>query len=209
MARPRKFEEAAALDAAVTCFWALGYANASVRDLAAEMGVSGPSLYNAFGDKRTLFTRSLERYCETSTYPLIARIEATNAPGRMIAAFFAEIVERSVCDRGRRGCFLINSALEVAPHDAELRRAIGKHLGEIQSFFQRGLSAARNSSGARTPGDIEVAADHLLAVLLGIRVLARSRPERSLLQGIVRAAIEPLGLAGGARRQSAKRGSRH
>lgn len=54
MARPREFDEAVALDAAIQCFWSRGYEATSVRDLADAMGIAGPSLYNTFGDKRTL-----------------------------------------------------------------------------------------------------------------------------------------------------------
>ena len=58
MARPREFDEATALNAAIDCFWHRGYEATSVRDLGAAMGLSGPSLYNAFGDKRALFVRA-------------------------------------------------------------------------------------------------------------------------------------------------------
>ena len=64
MARPREFDEAAVLDAAIQQFWLRGYEATSVRDLADEMGIAGASLYNAFGSKRMLFERSLNRYLD-------------------------------------------------------------------------------------------------------------------------------------------------
>ena len=69
MARPREFDEAAALDAAMNCFWRDGYEATSIRDLAAQMGITGASLYNAFGDKRTLFRAVLRRYRRQSAGP--------------------------------------------------------------------------------------------------------------------------------------------
>ena len=85
MARPRNFDEEQVLDAAVTCFWERGYEVTSVRDLSVSMGISAPSLYNAFGDKRTLFARALDHYCATRTYRLLAKIEAENTPADAIA----------------------------------------------------------------------------------------------------------------------------
>ena len=55
MARPREFDEITVLEAAMNCFWAQGFERTSVRDLAERMGITGASLYNAFGDKRSLY----------------------------------------------------------------------------------------------------------------------------------------------------------
>ena len=51
------------------CFWAAGYAVTSERDLDNAMGLGAASLYNAFGDKRTLFTRCLDRYLDANMQP--------------------------------------------------------------------------------------------------------------------------------------------
>src|SRR6267154_4259943 len=118
MARPREFDEPAVLDAAMDCFWRDGYEATSVRDLAARMGITGTSLYNAFGDKRSLFRQALHRYAERSTRERISRLESTLPPKQAVRAFLGEIVERSV-DGDRRGCLLVNTALEIAPHDSE------------------------------------------------------------------------------------------
>jgi TetR/AcrR family transcriptional repressor of nem operon len=76
MARPREFDEVTALEAAIECFWHRGYEATSVRDLADKMRISAPSLYNAYGDKRALFKRALERYLDCSARALITRLEA-------------------------------------------------------------------------------------------------------------------------------------
>src|ERR1700690_114987 len=143
MARPREFDETAALDAAMDCFWRVGYEATSVRDLAASMGITGTSLYNAFGDKRSLFRQALKRYAEQSTRERIARLEATLLPKQAVQAFLNEIIERSLDSLDRRGCLLVNSALEIAPHDPELGAEIAARLGEIEAFFHRAVSAAQ------------------------------------------------------------------
>jgi TetR/AcrR family transcriptional repressor of nem operon len=73
MARPREFDEITAVEAATSCFWRDGYEATSVRDLVARMGITGASLYNAFGDKRSLFRHVLQHYAERSTRERIAR----------------------------------------------------------------------------------------------------------------------------------------
>ena len=192
MARPREFDEAAVLDAAVDCFWHEGYEATSVRDLAARMGITGASLYNAFGDKRSLFRRALQRYAERSTCERIARLESTLPPKEAICAFLREIIERSLDDGDRRGCLLVNSALEIAPHDPELGAEVAARLAEIEAFFSRALTAAQNDGSVpldRKPTDL---ARLLLGITLGLRVLARSNPNRELLEGVARPALALL-----------------
>ena len=192
MARPREFDEATALEAAIECFWQHGYEATSVRDLAARMGISGPSLYNTYGDKHALFVRALERYLDQSTRARIRRFEDGLPPKQAIRGFIAEIIDRSVKDRERRGCFLINSALEVAPHDRKLGALIADRLAEIEAFFCRSIKAAQAEGAVPKDRNARDIARLLLGVLLGIRVLARSNPQRALLEGVARPALALL-----------------
>jgi len=192
MARPRGFDEAGALDAAIECFRRRGYAATSVRDLTQSMGIGATSLYNSFGDKRALFIKALERYVECSVRARIKRLECSFPPKRAIRTLIEEVIERSVTDRSCGGCLLINSALEVAPHDPDLAKAIAASLGEIEAFFRRSVVAAQAEGTiprSRKPSDLS---RMLLGIVLAISVLARSKPERSLLEGMVRPALAAL-----------------
>jgi len=192
MARPREFDEVTALDAAIGCFWQRGFEATSMRDLAASMGLSAPSLYNTFGDKRALFTRALEHYLDHTTRMRLRRLEKMFPPKQAIHQFFDDIIERSVDDRERKGCFLVNSALEIAPHDHELGAVIAERLGEIEGFFRKCIKGAQADGTAPGGIDAKDVARLFLGVLLGIRVLARSNPNRSLLEGVVRPAVALL-----------------
>ena len=74
MARPKGFDDTAVLEAAVECFWNRGFVATSVRDLGDRMGIGSASLYNAFGDKRTLYAKALEHYLNNSVRERIARL---------------------------------------------------------------------------------------------------------------------------------------
>ena len=192
MPRPREFDETAALDAAVECFWRRGYEATSLRDLTASMGLAAPSLYNSFGDKQDLFMRALQRYLDRTTRDRLHRLEATLAPRDALRRFFEEIIDHSVKDRQRKGCFLVNSALDVAPHDADCRAVIAEQFSEIEGFFSRCIRAAVDEGTASSAVDTADAARLLLAVLLGIRVLARTGATRAVLEGVVRPALSLL-----------------
>jgi TetR/AcrR family transcriptional repressor of nem operon len=192
MARPREFDEAEALDAAVACFARRGLEATSIRDLASEMGLNCQSLYNTFGDKRALFIRALERYAVRFLHERIQRLERLPSAKAAVHAYLGEVIERSLADPDRRGCLIINSALEVPPADAELRATIAGYLGDIERFFLGRLECAQ--AAGEIPADLSPpdTARLLFGVLLGLRVAARIRPERALLEDIVRPALALL-----------------
>jgi TetR/AcrR family transcriptional repressor of nem operon len=196
MPRPREFDETTVLDAAVQCFWSRGYEATSIRDLMGSTGLSGASLYNAFGDKRALYQRALDHYVEQSVGDRIRRCEALE-PREAIGAFFDEILKRSLADAERKGCMLVNAALDVAPYDEAFRQAVATVLHRIEAFFLQCVSQGRRNGSVTASHSADDLARHLLSVLMGIRVLARVRPDKALLEGAVGTALAFLDAAPG------------
>jgi len=90
-------------------------------------------------------------------------------------------IECSIDDDKRKGCFLVNFALEIAPHDRKLRASPANslaRLGFLQKVKKGRPRAGRNPPAGTDAGDVSRL---LLGVLLSIRVLARSNPNRTLL----------------------------
>jgi len=190
MARAREFDDNAVLDAATDRFWRQGYAATSVRDLGEAMGLVPASLYNAFGSKHALFALCLDRYLDRNMRERIERLEAKQPPRVAIETFLNEIVARSLADP--RGCLLVNSALELAPHDTEIGVVVAARLTELEGFFRRCVSAGQRDGSIASGHDAENLARLLLAAVLGLRVLARARPEPALLRGTARQAMALL-----------------
>ena len=190
MVRSRSFDEDVVLDAAMERFWKHGYVATSVRDLGDAMGLGAASLYNAFGDKRALFARCLDRYLDANMRARIVRLEATLPPRPAIEALLAEIVERSMHDR--LGCMLVNSALETAPHDAAIAEVVAARLGELEAFFRRCVIAGQRDGSINADREASDLARLLLTTVIGLRVLARGRPDRALLEGAVRQVLALL-----------------
>src|SRR5271170_3881685 len=137
-------------------FWRAGYAATSMRDLGDAMGLGQASVYNAFGDKRALFTQCLDRYLDANMRARIARVEKSLPPRRAIETFLAEIVERSL--ESRLGCLLANAALEFAPHDPEIAEVVAERMGELVAFFRRCVVAGQRDGNIASGIDPEDAA---------------------------------------------------
>jgi len=194
MARPRQFDEQAALMAAQQLFWAKGYQATSTRELTQTMGLTQPSLYNAFGDKRSLFLRSLDDYLDRTMRARIQRHESSLPPGRALVAYIAESISLSLADPQHRGCMLINVALEASEDDPEFKALIATELGHLRAFFERCIRAGIASGEVVTELAPEEASAQLLASHCGMRVLARVMPDGVLLRATLSPALAMLGL---------------
>lgn len=90
----------------------------------------------------------------------------------------------------------VNSALEIAPHDPKFREVIAGTLDRIERFFFRCIDTGQADGTITAATRAETLARHLLGVLMAVRVLARVRPERALLEGVVAPALAMLAAGG-------------
>ena len=60
--RPRNFDVDDALKKAMLLFWEHGFETTSMTLLSKHMGMNAPSIYAAFGDKKSLFLKALDLY---------------------------------------------------------------------------------------------------------------------------------------------------
>ena len=98
--RRRKGERTAEriLDAAETLFAERGYAEATLRDVAAEVGLRTPSLYNHFPSKEALYAAVLERGISPVLDVLTEVVETRDRSDRDVR----QIVERTMGLVGKR-----------------------------------------------------------------------------------------------------------
>lgn len=186
MARPRTFDETAALDQVVRLFWMRGYEATSVRDLEAATGIGMTSLYNAFGGKRQLFCSALKHYSEHRTRRCLDDIEHLASPADRIRTFVARVTEAALGDPDRMGCLVINTAIELGPHDEEISEIVTDYLAEVEAFFRRNFEAAQKAGDADPNVTPEDAGRSFSALMFGLRVLARSCPDREMMEGAAR-----------------------
>ncbi len=105
--RPRKFDREEALIAAIHVFWQKGYDGASMKDLTSAMGINGPSLYAAFGDKKTLYLEAIEAYVTNDACKPLVAFEAEPEIQLAVLAFMESAIEGVAgCEHEARGCFL-------------------------------------------------------------------------------------------------------
>jgi TetR/AcrR family transcriptional regulator, transcriptional repressor for nem operon len=191
MGRPKCFDESKVLDLAIDCFWKNGLKASSIRTLADEMGIAGPSLYNAYGNKQTLFTKALERYAETTMRPRFLRVRNL-PPLDAVRAFLQEQVEIAASDPECKGCFFVNTAIETACYEQELSAGATAYLGEVKEFFSSNLRVAQLKGELSSEANIDEISELLYVIVVGICVRARTQPDRAELDAALAPALKLL-----------------
>jgi len=189
MGRPREFDIDEALERAMQVFWERGYEGVSLTDLTKAMGITKPSLYAAFGDKKELFRRALERYTEGPADYGTRALEEPTARG------VAEAVLRgAVRTTTRPGCPAGCLGVQVALASSEAGRPAHEMLVEWRN--DGALRLEERFRRAVDEGDLPHDADprrlarYLMTVTFGIAVQAASGLGRDELQDIADTALE-------------------
>ncbi|KAA0785306.1 TetR/AcrR family transcriptional regulator [Bacillus wiedmannii] len=185
MARLREFDEEKALDAAMQLFWEKGYAATSLSDLTAKMEIQKPSLYSAFGDKEGLFEAALRRYTNLHAANIRTKLQNEQSVKEAIRTFFENIVEEEYKKEFSKGCFCINTMVELAPHNEKFEVLTREHQMYLAVVFQELITKGIRSRELQSDLNAKALAQTLVTFLIGLTVLMKSRPERSVIDNSV------------------------
>jgi TetR/AcrR family transcriptional repressor of nem operon len=190
MARLREFDTGSALDHVLGTFWAKGYEATSVDDLCAASGLSRSSLYSAFGDKRALLLRSLERYIDIRVGRL--RDVMLGAPSLRdgLEVLTQAIIGDILAGPGRRGCFIGNCAAEIGRGDRKAMALVRKGMAAMEGVFREALVRARSRGELPEGADIEALARFLAAGFQGLRLVGKVNPDRGVLRDIAEVMLQ-------------------
>lgn len=192
MPRPKAFDPQRALDSALHCFKQHGFNGASLSTLTEEMGVGRASLYATYGDKRTLFMRALADYTDTTSKFFRQRLDSATDPLGEIRAVLHDVARFSVCPDGRFGCFLVNSAAELAATDEEVRAFVAESFEHMEGGFTRALERAQAAGRLAADKDPVALGRFLFATIVGIRVLGKARSDLTVLENVIESALACL-----------------
>jgi AcrR family transcriptional regulator len=185
--RPRAFDPEVALKKASDAFKAGGYASTSLDDIVRATGLNRPSLYAAFGDKKSLYLAAIERLWGAIEKQFTA-LEARGFPlEQTLKVMMAGSIDAYLGgDKGPQGCLAICTASAEASGDADIRKALADVLDlmdeRIAGFFAR----AGDNQPLRK-------ARLVAAVMHSLSVRARAGAPRAILEEMAEEAVRQLG----------------
>jgi TetR/AcrR family transcriptional repressor of nem operon len=192
MARPREFDEEEVLEKAMDVFWAHGYEATSVADLMEATGLAKGSIYKGFGDKRSLFIRAMEHYLQNARSMLAEQAAGAVGARQALRTWLAGVVEMATGSGLRKGCLAVNCAVELAPHDADIRRRLKSHEKRVEQTYAALIRRGVEEGSLRENLDPDAAARWLTTVIDGLQVRGKLGLTRAEAEEAIEMALSAL-----------------
>ena len=183
MPRQKKFCVENVLEKAMVAFWDRGYHGTSLQSLVEYMGVNRASLYDTFDDKYSLFLDSLHAYKIIYIKSYLANQAKKHTPRQAIINYFLDMILKA---EERNGCLIVNTALEISPHDETVSQIVNEAFAYIEKNFFRKMIKKGQACGEISKTVVSTAtAQALLSLLIGLCVLSRSNSSKPVMMAVV------------------------
>lgn len=189
LGRPRSFDRDEALKQAMFAFWRHGYETTSIGHLTKVMGVTAPSLYAAFGDKKRLFLEAMHRYAGTSE-DFAATLRESSTAYEAVHQMLMSSADLFTNGSTPRGCLLASATASGSVEAMDVQKAVAQVRRQMMSRVR--LRIEQDIAAGLLPADTNAKSLASLAIALvqGLSVLARDGGRREDLRAIVTVAMD-------------------
>lgn len=181
MGRKLAFCKDDALRKVMHSFWARGYGNTSMRDLAAELNLHLGSLYNALGDKDRVFERALELHMQDHLLPQTEALHTADDPMAALENFLQSALDGCLPEAKNPGCFIFNSLHDIRHVSENVNRLIDAYLQKLEEGLAACIARAQVAGKIPQGGDPVSHSRFMIGAAFSIRTIACLKlPEQHL-----------------------------
>ncbi len=193
MPRHREFIEDQVLDAAMRLFWAKGYPGTSMQDIVHATGLQGPSIYNAYGNKRGLFNVVLGHYSEQVMALWVKAVQEAPTARLAIERLLKAIVKQHFDPTTPGGCLVALAAQECRLHDTDTQTAVAKEIRKLDDAVCARLSKGKSDGEFSDDLDPRGTSTAIVSICAGLFTLGRANYSKHALKRATRAVASLLG----------------
>ena len=179
-----QFDREEVLRKAMELFWDQGYEATGMAQLVEHVGIGRQSLYNAFGDKHSLFLEALEAYDQAFLQQLFDTLEAPGSPLGNVRTV-CRLWEQLADDEDFKGCLYASAAASLARHDTRVAGALDQAYDHLEQAFTRTLERAREAGELKPAAEPRDLARMFVTAGQGLAILSSVRG-RPFAQGVLR-----------------------
>jgi AcrR family transcriptional regulator len=193
LGRPREYDPDVALERAIEAFGEAGFSGTSLDDLSARTGMNRPSLYAAFGDKQSLYLKTLETYLDGRRKAITAALGTDRPLPEALRDLYEQMIDRFLLgEGGARGCYMVGTAATEAVQNPNVRELMAQSLAELDEAFRAAFAAAQARGELEEQADPRGLAMIASSVVHTLALRARSGQPREVLRALADAAVKLL-----------------
>lgn len=192
MPRTKQFDEKEVLNKAVDLFWTKGYYATSAHDLVEKLGISRSSLYDTYGDKHCIFVKALQQYRKAKIDEVIETLDKTDNAEKYIKYLFNSIKTSAVEYQRFKGCFMVNSTVEMAQVDKEIAGIINSIMHDFEDALYKAIKKGQKTGAFTTLHSARSLARFLSNSINGLRVTMKSDAGEKVFDDIVKVSLSVL-----------------
>jgi len=191
MARHKEFDRDKALGAAIGVFSQHGYEGSSTDTLLSAMKISRQSMYDTFGDKRSLYLEALKRYNGDSVSRIVSDMRGNHSPLDALETALVAFASRPATEASL-GCLGVSAVCEFGRTDSEVSTLTDAASAILGTAIIKLVEDGRANGEISAEIDPDAAVQFLGATLSGMKVSARNGATPDTLKAIARLAIRSL-----------------
>lgn len=191
--RPRRYDPDIALGAALQAFWQGGYAATTLDDISAATGMNRPSLYAAFGDKKSIYRKTLAKFNAEFLGALEAALFSDGSlPDDLIGFYRATLPTYLAGQTGGLGCPVLCTAPAEAAADDDIRADLTGALDWIDQTLIRRMQQARDTGELPPSTDAERLGRLAAALLHSLALRTRAGQAGFDADAFIRSSVDEL-----------------
>ena len=184
MPRSTSFTADQLAERALQHFWVEGFHASSMDDLVKATGISRHGIYATFGGKKALFLACFDQYQKSVVTPAFKMVEKPDADLADVSAYFEhQIALGEAAGLPGPGCFVANSATEVAPNDPAVMELVNQHNGRLKQGFAGAIQ--QSSPSLERSRALEIA-EVMVIFTNGLWMMSRGVTDANILRLAIR-----------------------
>ena len=184
MARTKAFDTDEVLDRALRIFWRNGYEATSMQELVDGMQINRASIYDTFGSKEALYLSALQRYQARHQCQVQQLLAQHPSAREALDQLLGNMIQESVSDSEKKGCFVINATTGLANRNQEVNRLVSENEQRMAYAFEDLIKQGQARGEIAKDRDARVLSSYIFSSLQGLRVLAVTNSDLATLRQV-------------------------
>jgi TetR/AcrR family transcriptional regulator, transcriptional repressor for nem operon len=189
MPKDKLFDRDEVLHKAMELFWTYGFHATSIEKMVNHLGVNRASLYDTYGSKRKLFDESINLYCSLNKNGTQAFLDGQTKVKVGLRKLLEMSILDTIKDTDKKGCFVVNTTTEFVPGDDDMKKILAKNRSSYEKIFYDFLLMGQRSGEIPKKKDLKAIASLIYTLFSGIKVVAKTDPNRKKLLASVDMAL--------------------